>query len=108
MAHETIVDDKDAVITAGMLADRLRPLVLASCDRGETGSSCLDKTPMIPLHRATVGAVYHHLERLAHMDREKTVRSLEMQLAEARTAHASHIADIENELAERRRSQVDG
>jgi hypothetical protein len=67
--HEIIMDtDKDVLISAGMLADRLRPLVLASCDGPEPnryGSSCLNGTPMIPIHRATLGAIYQHLERIA-------------------------------------------
>ena len=53
-------------MTAGMLADRLRPIVLGGDD------ACLIGTPMIPLHRATVTAIYQHLERLANMDGEET------------------------------------
>jgi hypothetical protein len=67
----------DEMVSAGMLADRLRPLVLG----GER--SCLDGTPMIPLHRGTVTAIYMHLERLAMADGEKTIGGLKWALAEA-------------------------
>lgn len=64
-------DPKDAaldqIISAGMLADRLRPLVLGGA------TACIDNTPMIPLHRATVTAIYQHMERLALMDGEVTI-----------------------------------
>jgi hypothetical protein len=65
----------DKMVSAGILADRLRPLVLA----GE--SACLNGTPMIPFHRGTVTAIYMHLERLAGLDGEKTIGALEWDLA---------------------------
>ena len=102
MAHETIVDDKDELITAGMLADRLRPLVLASCDQGESGTSCLDGTPMIPLHRGTVGAIYQHLERIADWDGERTILSLEMELRNVEHGAEKRKAEISEKLAQRK------
>jgi hypothetical protein len=69
----------DYIETAGMLANRLRPLVLAACDGpppGRFGSSCISGTPMIPLHRATLTAIYQHLERLAEQDGEVTDRAM--------------------------------
>lgn len=65
----------DVLVTAGMLADRLRPLVLAACNGPEPdrfGSSCLNGSPYIPLHRGTVSAIYQHLESLAKIRGEKT------------------------------------
>ncbi len=68
----------DYVETAGTLANLIRPLVLAACD-GETpehyGSSCLNGSPMIPLHRATLTAIYQHLEDLASRNGEFTDRA---------------------------------
>jgi hypothetical protein len=100
--HETIVDDGDALITAAMLADRLRPLVLASCDQGETGTSCLNGTPMIPLHRATVGAIYQHLERIAGWDGEKTILALEMDLRSVDDHAEKRRAELNEQLAKRK------
>lgn len=56
---------ENVIISAGMLADRLRPIVLGG------DNSCLNGTQMIPLHRATVTAIYQHLERLASIDGEE-------------------------------------
>lgn len=67
--------NSDKLITAGMLADRLRPIVLGG------SSACLKGTSMIPLHRGTVSAIYQHLERLADLDGEKTLGALEHSLA---------------------------
>lgn len=67
----------DYGLGAAELANRLRPLVLDSCDGpppNRFGSSCLNGTPMIPLHRSTVSAVYECLERLAKIEGEKTDR----------------------------------
>lgn len=66
---EELAAKPDTLITAGMLANRLRPIVLG----GET--ACLDGAQMIPLHRATVTSIYMHLERLAEIDGEETTRS---------------------------------
>jgi len=103
--HETIVDRDDQLITAGMLADRLRPLVLSSCDQDNpnlSGPSCLSGTPMIPLHRATVGAIYQHLERIADWEGEDTILSLEMKLRGVDHQAAQRRAELEDKLAKRR------
>ncbi len=62
----------DYIASAGTLADQLRPLVLAACDGDPPehfGSSCLDGTPMIPLHRGTVSAIYQHLADKASLEK---------------------------------------
>lgn len=71
MRVERALASEDVLISAGMLADRLRPIVLG----GE--SACLNGTPMIPLHRGTVSAIYQHLERLAEIDGEITLGKLD-------------------------------
>ena len=68
--HNEVAAADDRLITAGMLADRLRPLVLGS------RNSCIGKTPMVPLHIATVTSIYMHLERLAKIDGEVTAGSI--------------------------------
>jgi hypothetical protein len=47
---------EDVIVTLDMLCERLRPIVLGGRD------ACLRGTPMIPLHIATVTAIYQHLE----------------------------------------------
>jgi hypothetical protein len=103
MAHETIVDSEaeNAVISAGMLADRLRPLVLASCDQGDTGSSCMNNGPFVPIHRATLSAIYQHLERIAAWDGERTILSLECELRSLRAGQSKRIAEAEEKLVHR-------
>lgn len=109
--HETIVDkDKDILITAGMLADRLRPLVLASCDGpppNRFGSSCLNGTPMIPLHRATLGAIYQHLERIAVWDNERTILSLEQEIYSLEKGQSDRLEEAKEKLAAREKAAMD-
>ena len=88
-----MTDDK--LITAGMLADRLRPIVLGG------DAACLDGTPMIPLHRGTVSAIYQHLERLADLDGEKTLGALECALIRADERHAEEKARIASSIEAR-------
>lgn len=102
MASETIVDEKDVLISAGMLADRLRPLVLASCDQGHTGSSCITGGPFIPIHRATLGSIYQHLEDKAAWDQEQTILALEMELAHVDQKAAERRDELAGKLAKRR------
>ena len=103
--HETIADNsqEDVLISAGMLADRLRPLVLASCDRGETGTSCMGNGPFIPIHRATLGAIYQHLEDKAAWDGERTILALECELRGLEENRSERMAEARARLAERRK-----
>jgi hypothetical protein len=94
-SSQSRVPNADKLITAGMLADRLRPIVLG----GE--SSCLDGTPMIPLHRTTVSAIYQHLERMADLDGETTLFALECALRQADERHAEQQASIKAKLLKR-------
>lgn len=50
---------QDTLESPGMLADRLRPLVLAG------DSACIDGTPMVPVHKATLGTIWNVLENAA-------------------------------------------
>lgn len=110
--HETIVDkDKgDELISAGMLADRLRPLVLASCD-GEPphrfGSSCLNGSPFIPIHRATLGAIYQHLEGKAAWDGERTIMSLEAEISALERGQSERLLEAREKLERRRNMAAD-
>jgi len=93
-AMESEMPKSDVLITAGMLADKLRPWATGSAteadaeagqiwpveinqDLGEGEHSITellgrDALPMLALHPATIGAIYQHLERLAKLDGEKT------------------------------------
>lgn len=56
---------QDALESPGMLADRLRPLVTASKREDGWPTSCMDGTPMVPLHIATVTTIWNVLENAA-------------------------------------------
>lgn len=88
----------DVLIAPGMLADRLRPIVLG----GE--GSCLRGTQMIPLHRATVTAIYQHLETLAGLNGDETIGALEHALSRLNSQKDDELCRLQEKLSERRKA----
>lgn len=70
---DSVVPVVHVLTPAADLVKQLRPIVNASCDLdgGESGTSCLNGTQMIPIHRSTLTAIVQHLDDYARLTAER-------------------------------------